>query len=193
MKKQTDNKTAPPLCQCGCKKPVTQRRNGSSYNSYILGHNPKRAGKQKPSNNGISGRFQPGNTHGKGRPAGSRNKVTLAAENMFEGEAEALSRQCIELALNGNIAALKICIDRISPVKKSVPIRLPGLPEVESVSDASLLTGYLLTAVSEGRLSPLDAEVVSRSAERHLRALQVGDLEQRLSELEAQLLDSAGE
>ena len=180
-----------PLCQCGCGQHPKKARNGA-YNKYLRGHNPKQGKSQKPSNNGNAGHFKVGNKHGKGRPEGSRNKATIAVENLFTNEAEALSRQCIELALSGNMPALKLCVDRICPVKKSVPVSLPELPTVSSVSDASVLTGYILKSVADGKLSPVDGEIISRSAERHLRALQIGDLEERLTQLENQLLSEAG-
>ena len=40
--------------------------------------------------------FEPGNP---GRPKGSRNKATLAAEALLDGEAEALTHKAIELRL----------------------------------------------------------------------------------------------
>jgi hypothetical protein len=46
--------------------------------------------------------FAPGNP---GRPKGSRNKATLAAEALLDGEAEALTRKAIELALAGDVTA----------------------------------------------------------------------------------------
>lgn len=61
------------------------------------------------------------------------------------------------------------------------------MPKVTNVASASQLTGYVLEAVTSGKLSPADGEVVSRACERHLRALQVGDLEARLAELEEKL------
>ena len=48
-----------------------------------------------------------------GRPCGARNKATLAAEALFDSEAEALSRKAVELALGGSEGALRICLDRI--------------------------------------------------------------------------------
>jgi hypothetical protein len=38
----------------------------------------------------------------KGRPPGSRHRTTLAIEALLEGEAEALTRKVIELAMNGD-------------------------------------------------------------------------------------------
>jgi hypothetical protein len=43
--------------------------------------------------------FQPGNA---GRPKGTRNKTTLALEALLDGEAEALTRKAIEMALTGD-------------------------------------------------------------------------------------------
>ena len=43
--------------------------------------------------------FKPGNTFGKGRPAGSRNNATLALEAIGDTQAKALFEKAIELAL----------------------------------------------------------------------------------------------
>ena len=51
----------------------------------------------------------------RGRPAGSRNKKTLAAAVLLEGESEALTRKAVELALEGDPTALRLCIERILP------------------------------------------------------------------------------
>ena len=46
--------------------------------------------------------FQPGQSgNPAGRPRGSRNKATIAAETLLDGEAQALSRKAVELALEG--------------------------------------------------------------------------------------------
>ena len=42
-----------------------------------------------------SGKFLPGNSGGAGRPKGSRNKVTIACEELLEGEGEKLTRKAI--------------------------------------------------------------------------------------------------
>ena len=43
---------------------------------------------------------QSGNPNG--RPQGSRNRATLAAEVLLEGEAEKLTRKAVKMALNGD-------------------------------------------------------------------------------------------
>ena len=175
-----------PLCACGCGNSVKKQRNGA-YNQFVVGHNTKHAKQDKPSKNANVGQFQQGNTLGKGRPVGSRNSVTLAAENLIQGEGEALSRKLIELALAGNVACLKTAIERLVPVCKSKPVSLPDMPRITSIADASSLTAFVLDAVAEGKVSPVEGEILSRSCERHLKALEVRDLEQRLAELEKRL------
>ena len=60
-------------------------------------------------------KFKPGQSgNPKGRTKGSRNQMTLAMEALLDGESEALTRKAIELALGGDITALRLCLDRSS-------------------------------------------------------------------------------
>ena len=179
------------LCACGCGN-LTEKNRRGKYNTYLRGHNPKHSKSGQATNNGSKGQFQPGNTYGQGRPIGSRNNVTVAAENLIQGESEALSRKLIELALAGNVACLKTAIERIVPVCKSRPISLPDMPKVDSVADASELTSYVIEAIAEGKVSPVEGEIISRACECHLKALEVRDLEARLAALEGKLMDKQG-
>ena len=62
--------------------------------------------KQVPGPDGPFPKGHSGNPAG--RPRGSRNHSTLMAEILLEGEAEALTRRAIELALEGDTTALKL-------------------------------------------------------------------------------------
>lgn len=184
---EESNEGKAPLCKCGCGRSVRKRRNGT-WNQYCVGHNPKQGKSGQTSNSGHSGQFKPGNNFGKGRPMGSRNAVTVAAENLIAGEGEALSRKLVELALDGNVACLKVAIERLVPPVKSKPIHLPDLPKVESIAEASTLTAFILNSVAAGTITPIEAEILSRTAERHLKALEVRDIEKRLAELESKVV-----
>jgi len=50
-----------------------------------------------------------------GRRVGCRNKTTIAAAALLAGEAEALTRKAVELALVGDPTALRLCIQRVLP------------------------------------------------------------------------------
>jgi len=177
------------LCECGCGQETMKNRRGE-HNRYVRGHNPKYNKSAQATNNGKNGQFKPGNNYGKGRPVGSRNNVTIAAENLIQGESEALSRKLIELALAGNVACLKTAIERIVPICKSKPVQLPNMPRIDSVADASELTSYVIEAIAEGKVSPVEGEIISRACEKHIKALGVRDLESRLAVLESKLVES---
>ncbi len=80
------------------------------------------------------GTFAPGNAGG-GKPRGARPKVTRAVEELLEGEHEALTRKAIEKALEGDMAALRLCLERIAPPRKDAPVSV-ALPPVKSAADA---------------------------------------------------------
>src|SRR5579875_424878 len=84
-----------------------------------------------------------------GRSRGTRRKTTLAMEALLAGEAEALSRKAVELALAGDTVALKLCLDRILPVRKGRPVALP-LPPVEDASGVRAALTMLVAATAQG-------------------------------------------
>jgi hypothetical protein len=133
-----------------------------------------------------TGRFMKG---APGRPKGSRNKVTLAIENMMEGEAEAITRHCIDLAKRGDPTAMRIVMDRIAPVRKGRPI-----PKLEK-RDGETSIEALLRAVLEGEIAPEEGkEVVGliESAARVAATQILADMRQRQMEAFQKAADSGG-
>ena len=136
-------------------------------------------------NNADKTRGRPFKKGNPGRPRGSRNKATLAAEAILDGEAEALARKAIELALNGDLQALRICLDRLLPPRRERPVRFT-LPPIDTGADAGNVTAALISAVAHGELSPGEAASLVQMVEAHTRVLLVSDFEQRLTKLEAE-------
>jgi hypothetical protein len=139
-----------------------------------------------PENTGPkqNARFQPGQSgNPAGRPKGSRNRATLAIEALLEGEGEALTRKAIELAKAGDIQALRLCLDRLSPPRKDSPVAF-DLPEMKTVSDAVLAMGALVKAVAEGDLTPTEAAELTRMVQTFTKILETAEFEERIRKLE---------
>jgi len=131
------------------------------------------------------GFFKPGNQYGKGRPAGSKNNVSIACQNVLDGEAETISRRCVEMALAGDSTALRLCMERIVPAKKDRFIAL-NLPSIRDAAGVSAALDEVLTAVSLGRLTMPEASTLAGILEARRRSLETVELEGRLAILESQ-------
>ncbi len=124
--------------------------------------------------------FQRGNP---GRPKGARNKATLAAEALLSGEAEALARRAVELALEGDTTALRLCLERIVPPQRDRPVMF-ALPRLETPADAVRASAALVEAVASGDLTPAEAGELSKLLDGFTRAIEVHDLMARVEQLE---------
>jgi hypothetical protein len=98
--------------------------------------------------------FKPGNP---GKPPGARHKTTLAVESLLEGEAEKLTRKVIRLALAGDTTALRLCLERIAPVRRGRPVRI-ALPDVKTAGGVADALATVVTAMGDGTLAQSGAE-----------------------------------
>ena len=128
----------------------------------------------------TDGQFTDGNS---GRPRGSRNKATIAIESLLEGQSEALTQTAISKALDGDSVALRLCLDRIAPPMKDKPVIFP-LPQMQDAMDASQAAGSVLSAVSEGNLTPIEGTRVIGLIDSYRRTLELTEIENRVKVLE---------
>jgi hypothetical protein len=130
------------------------------------------------------GQFKPGQSgNPKGRPRGARHRTTLAALELLNGEAEALSRKAVELALEGDTTALRLCLERIAPPCREAPVTFE-IPEMVTAADASKAMAGLLKAVADGDLVPAQGAAVANLIEAFRWTLETEELERRIERLE---------
>ena len=103
--------------------------------------------------------FQPGKSgNPAGKPAGARNKTTLAVEALLDGEAETLTRK-----------------------DRPIYIRLPPLSSAE---DAVRAAAAIVEALGKGKITPSEAADVGKMVDNYVNALKAADLDDRLKKLE---------
>ena len=93
-----------------------------------------------------------------GRKVGSRNRATLLADALPEGEQEELVRKGIELAKAGDPQMLKFFLDRILPKERPVKI---DLPPIEHRRDLTVAYAAIVRAVGAGELAPGEGSAVA--------------------------------
>ncbi len=132
-------------------------------------------------------KFAPGQSgNPDGKPRGSRNKVTLAVEDLLAGQAEKLTQTAIKKALKGDVVALRLCLDRIAPARKGRPVEL-AINAVNSAADVASAVGTVTAALGAGELTPEEALNVATVLEIRRKALETAELAQRLAAIESQI------
>ena len=104
-----------------------------------------------------STQFQPGvSGNPNGRPRGATTKQTQWVK-LLEAHAPELINKCVELALKGNEACLRLAIDKLLPRAKDQPvtITLPsGKISPESIEE---LSDDILRQLESGKITPEQA------------------------------------
>ena len=129
--------------------------------------------------------FQPGQSgNPAGKPRGARNHATRAVQALIDGKAKEVVEKALELALAGDGPVLRAILDRLCPPRKDAPVKVT-LPPLETATGLPAVTAAILDAVTKGQLTPAEATALAGLVETHRKALEICDLEKRLSVLEA--------
>ena len=137
---------------------------------------PKLPGRRRgrPFEKGRSG--NPG-----GRRRGCRNRATLAAAALLEGEAEALTRKAVEMALDGDPTAMRLCMERVlAPCReRTVEFNLPriegtrnGATSGPSPREVAWTMDAVTAALAQGEITPGEAEKIAGVVDTFVRAIE---------------------
>jgi len=119
-----------------------------------------------------------------GRKPGSKNKATLLAASLTEGQAEKILSKAIEMAMDGNVPMMKFLLDRILPKERPIQLELPPLDMANDSVDAM---AEIVAAVSSGRISPREAADVAQLVSAFTRAIDSTDAEMQIDMLKEKL------
>ncbi|MCB1968692.1 MAG: hypothetical protein KDI64_22255, partial [Candidatus Accumulibacter sp.] len=119
----------------------------------------------------------------KGRPPGSRNRVTLVALAAMEEGAAAIAKKIVEMAKQGDMSAARLVLERLVPPAKERPIFL-DLPDTTSADGVAKAQAAILQAVAIGDLLPGEAATLASIVEARRKAVETLELEARISALE---------
>ena len=129
------------------------------------------------------GRGRPFKPWNPGRPPGSKNKTTLIVEQLAEEQAEQLVQKVLELALAGDVASLRMLLDRLWPPRKGQPVNI-DTPPIKTSHDVLAAMASVWTAIGDGRLTPDEASAISLVVERSMQVIQLQDVLKRIDALE---------
>ena len=130
--------------------------------------------------------FRPGESgNPAGRPRGSRNRVTALCAELLGDEAEEVMRSCIKRARKGDGVALRLCVERLLPVKaardRAVSIDLPA---VAAASDLIEAAGAVIHHAAAGDLTLSEAREYMSLLEQQRKLIETSELAVRVEVLE---------
>jgi hypothetical protein len=136
------------------------------------------AGKQRgrPFERGVSG-------NPAGKPKGARHRITLLAERLMENDAQDVVMAVLAAARGGDMAAARLVLERISPVRRGRPVRL-NLAPVNTSADLAAAVADLVAAVAAGQVTAEEGAAVGGLLGLQSRVLELTELEARLLALE---------
>jgi hypothetical protein len=117
-------------------------------------------------------RFQPGQSgNPAGRPPGSLNKKTVALEAVLQEEAVEAAKSLIERAKNGDMAAMRMFLDRFAPTGRNRPVAIE-LPVIKTPEDAELALTVVTDELAAGNITISDASALIALIDRMLRVAE---------------------
>jgi hypothetical protein len=115
--------------------------------------------------------FEVGNTFGRGRPRGSRNKTTLRMQEILAESGEPMMHKAIELGLGGDKELLRFCLERLVPVIKDSPVEVE-IGRVSTHEEAGKVREQVLESMGSGELTPAEAKACMEVIDTRTRSIE---------------------
>ncbi len=128
-------------------------------------------------------KFQKGQSgNPKGRPKGLKDKRTKLRQ-LLQPKAKKLVEKVINLALKGDMTAMRLCLERIIPPirAKDEQVNIPGLNSSQSLSEQAKV---VMSGIGEGQLTPSEGAAILTAIASKARIDEIDELEKRLTALE---------
>jgi hypothetical protein len=186
-------------------EPVPARTIGRDGKSYPSRRGPKLAAAPKSGTDPVpepttedcsptentrrdhAGLWKPGQSgNPAGKPKGARHRATLVAEQLIDGSGELLVKKCLEMALGGDAAAMRLVMERLCPPRRERPVNL-AMPKINVASDLIAAASAVAEAAADGEITPGEAASLSALVANTAKAVETFELADRLAKLEEQM------
>ncbi len=125
-------------------------------------------------------KFKPGESgNPRGRPKGTGNAAKLRA--LLQPHAKDLVKRAVELALEGDVTALRLCLERLVPPVRATdePVELRGLKGTLTEQGEAVVQ-----AMAASQVTPEQAAKLLQALAAQAKIEEADKLERRICELE---------
>jgi len=129
-----------------------------------------------------NGRFAKGKSgNPNGRPPKGR-----AIPDLLESRREDLVNKAVEMAMEGDTQALRICLDRLTPPLKSAEETIM-LPEFDPEAPLEEQARQIVASAARGEIPPTTASTLTAALQGRARVAEVDELASRIEALEKEV------
>lgn len=125
-----------------------------------------------------------------GKPKGAKDRRT-EMRALLQPHADKLIQTVVNLALAGDVQALRICIDRIIPPVREDRLQV-ALPDIADAAGCTEAQAAIMKAVASGELLPSQGEALAGLVEHRRRAIETTEIMKRLEALEGKRHGNTG-
>ena len=120
-----------------------------------------------------------------GRPKNSGKVAELRA--LLQPHAQELVQKAVDMALDGDSTALRMCLERLVPPFKaeSATVKVPALDTAENITEQGQI---VLKAIASGDIPVDDALSVLNAINQQAKLEEFGELKERLERIEQAVL-----
>src|SRR4029077_14534146 len=105
---------------------------------------------------------------------------------IMEADAETISRKAAELALGGDLTAIRLVLGRLVAPRRDRPVEI-ALPKIVAASDLVAAASAIVAATAQGTVTPSEAAALSTALSGVAKAVETYELADRLARLEEQI------
>ena len=118
----------------------------------------------------------------KGRPKGSRNKITRQIMDLFDENGEQVAAALVARANKGHVEAARIVLDRIAPVPKTPKIDPEALGKIDP-GNMVAAHDQIIRALIDGNLDAEQAGAVTAQLEARRKTIEMTELRSEVAEM----------
>lgn len=129
-------------------------------------------------------KFQKGRSgNPKGKCPGTRDKRTILLERMLADDGKDIVKAIIEAAKGGDMAAARMILDRLVPLRRGRPINL-ALPTIDGAEGVCKALSATIEAMAAGEITPEEAATVATVLDARRKTIETVELEERIAAIE---------
>jgi hypothetical protein len=126
--------------------------------------------------------FEPGNKIGRGRPKGSRNKVTREGREILNQYFPSLLRKAIFMALQGDTRMLSMLL-KLGLDQAPAPFKFGKVP-VQTTDDLMKFSEIVMEYLAAGKISAQEAKEAHDAIDGRRKLIEVHEFGKRLGKME---------